>query len=160
MWASRLKPDLDASPFFHRDSPHDDVPNCPVIACVGPRRGTALHVISPDCQSRQWLRRNSCRPCYNRCMDSSATLTEADILSEIVAPGEPTLNQQFASAVLAVRFTDGATDRIRDLLQKNNAGTLSPAEKSNLDKYLRVGQFLDLMQAKARLSLQPARSAS
>jgi len=93
-------------------------------------------------------------------MDSSATLTEADILSEIVAPGEPTLNQQFASAVLAVRFTDGATDRIRDLLQKNNAGTLSPAEKSNLDKYLRVGQFLDLMQAKARLSLQPARSAS
>jgi hypothetical protein len=57
-------------------------------------------------------------------------------------------------------LTEGATDRIRDLLQKNNAGTLSPAEKSNLDKYLRVGQFLDLMQAKARLSLRPARSAS
>ena len=93
-------------------------------------------------------------------MNNIAALTEADILSEIVAPGEPTLSQQFARAVLEVRFTDTATDRIRNLLQKKNAGTLAPAEQSNLDKYLRVGQFLDLMQAKARVSLQPARSAS
>ncbi len=93
-------------------------------------------------------------------MENNLTLTEADILSEVVAPNEPTLNQEFARAVLAVRFTDNATGRIRDLLQKKNAGTITPAEKSNLDKYPRVGQFLDWMQAKARLSLQPARSAS
>jgi hypothetical protein len=89
-------------------------------------------------------------------MESNATFTEADIiLSEVVAPEDPTLNEEFARAVLAVRFTDAATGRIRDLLQKNNAGTLSPAEKSNLEKYMRVGLFLDLMQAKARLSLKP-----
>jgi hypothetical protein len=29
-----------------------------------------------------------------------------------------------------------------------------------LEKYMRVGQFLDPMQAKARLSLQPTGSAS
>ena len=93
-------------------------------------------------------------------MENLVTLTEADILSEVVAPDEPMLNQEFARAVLAVGFTDAAAGRIRALLQKNNAGTLTPAEKSNLEKYLRVGQFLDLMQAKARLSLQPARPAS
>jgi uncharacterized protein YnzC (UPF0291/DUF896 family) len=93
-------------------------------------------------------------------METTTILTEADILSEVIAPGEPTMNREFAHAVLAVRFTDGATDRIRELLQKNNAGTLTPAEKSNLEKYLRVGQFLDLMQAKARVSLQAVRSAS
>jgi hypothetical protein len=93
-------------------------------------------------------------------MESNVTLTEADILSEVVAPDDPSLNQEFARAVLAVRFTDAATGRIRDLLQKKNAGTLAPVEKANLEKYLWVGQFLDLMQAKARLSLQPTRSAS
>jgi hypothetical protein len=84
----------------------------------------------------------------------SNTLTEADILSEVVAPDEPTLSREFARAVLSVRFNDAATHRIRELLQKNNAEAISAAEKSDLEKYLRVGQFLDLMQAKARLSLE------
>jgi hypothetical protein len=97
---------------------------------------------------------------YNACMENTVTLTEADILSEVVAPEDPTLNEEFARAVLAVRFTDAATGRIRDLLQRNNAGTLTPAEKSNLEKYMRVGQFIDLMQAKARLSLKPSGSTS
>lgn len=92
--------------------------------------------------------------------NSSPTLTEADILAEVVAPDEPSLSREFARAVLSVRFNDAATNRIRELLQKNNAGTIASAEKADLEKYLRVGQFLDLMQAKARLSLQPNRSAS
>lgn len=88
---------------------------------------------------------------------ASNTLTEADILSEIVAPDEPTLNQEFARAVLSVRFNDSATEKIRGLLQKNNAGTITVEEKADLEKYMRVGQFLDLMQAKARVSLHADR---
>jgi hypothetical protein len=42
------------------------------------------------------------------------------------------------------------------LLGKNNAGTISSAEKATLDNYLCVGELLDLMQAKARLSLRQA----
>jgi hypothetical protein len=38
--------------------------------------------------------------------------------------------------------------------RRKNAGTITAAEESDLHKYLRVGQFLDLMQAKARLSLK------
>ena len=88
----------------------------------------------------------------------SHALTEADILSDIVAPDEPTLSEEFARAVLAVRFSDRARERIRELLQKNNAGTITTDEQSDLDKYLRVGQFVDLMQAKARLSTTRSRS--
>jgi hypothetical protein len=86
--------------------------------------------------------------------DSSHPLTEADILSEVVAPDEPTMRQDFARAVLGVKFDDDARNRICELLQRNNAGTITGEEKSDLEKYLRVGQFLDLMQAKARLSLR------
>ena len=86
------------------------------------------------------------------------TLTEADILAEVVAPQNPTLNQEVSRALLAVGFNDAAKNRIRELLQKNNAGTITAGEKSDLEKYLRVGQFLDLMQAKAHLSLQHAAS--
>ncbi len=91
---------------------------------------------------------------------STQSLTEADILSEVVAPGEPTLNQDFARAVLSVGFSATATAHIRDLLQKNNAGTIDANERAALDKYLRVGQFLDLLQAKARLSLTANGSAT
>ncbi len=93
-------------------------------------------------------------------MEGNATITEADILSEVVAPNQPDLNPDFARAVLAVGFNDRATGRIRELLQKNNAGTITPAEKAILEKYTFVGQFLDLMQAKARLSLQSDETCS
>ena len=90
---------------------------------------------------------------------SSHTLTEADILFEVVAPDDPTMKQEFAHAVLSVRFSDTAAGRIRKLLQRNNTGSITSDEKADLEKYIRVGQFLDLMQAKARLSLKATRSA-
>jgi len=56
--------------------------------------------------------------------------------------------------VLRLRLSDVAQDRIRELLQRNNAGTLDSAEKAALENYLLVGQFVDLLQAKARESLK------
>lgn len=87
------------------------------------------------------------------------TLTEADILTEIVEPNRPMLSPQLAEELLSLHFGDKATNRIRELLQKNNTGTISPAEKATLEKYLRVGEFLDLMQAKARHTLHQNDSA-
>lgn len=85
--------------------------------------------------------------------------TEADILTEIVGPNRPGLSPEVAEAVLGVHLSESATTRIRDLLQKKNAGTISSVELTELDRYLRVGQFLDLMQAKARRSLDSSRLA-
>jgi hypothetical protein len=56
--------------------------------------------------------------------------------------------------MLALKFSAQTRKRIRRLLQKNNRGTIAAEERLALEKYLRVGQFLDLLQAQARLSLQ------
>lgn len=87
-------------------------------------------------------------------MVRTSTITEADILSEVVSPNRPGISPALALSILELRFSDRARKRIERLLEKNNRGTISDVERSELDKFLRVGQFLDLMQAKATLSLQ------
>jgi len=86
-------------------------------------------------------------------VSSSSAATEADILAEIIAPDKPGLDPEAARAILRLQFNKHAGERIRQLLDANNRGNISDAEQAELQKYLRVGQFIDLMQAKARLSL-------
>jgi hypothetical protein len=92
-------------------------------------------------------------------MADASTITEADILSEVVAADRPGISPEFARAILDLHFTDKANKQIRKLLDKKNKGTIGESECAVLDKYLRVGQFLDLMQAKARLSLEQSGTA-
>lgn len=97
---------------------------------------------------------------YDCSMSSTPTITEADILSEVVSPDRPGISPEFARSILELRFSDRANEHIRQLLDKNNKGTVSEAERAELDEFLRVGQFLDLMQAKASLSLQQSSGAN
>jgi hypothetical protein len=87
-------------------------------------------------------------------MATQSTISEADILTKVVAPRKADLSPEAARSFLGLRFDAVTTKRIRGLLQKNNRGTISAAERLTLDKYLRVGQLLDLLHAKAKLSLQ------
>lgn len=126
----------------------DVVRMCASTAC-GPQRMRSNHRATPP-------RKTSTRPSTRVTtppMLIEATLSEADILTEVVEPHRPGLSRELAEELLSLHFNEGATDRIRELLQKNNAGTISGAEKQTLDNYLRVGEFIDLMQAKARVAL-------
>ena len=87
-------------------------------------------------------------------MASIPTITEAEILDEVVSPKQPGLTPEAARTFLEMRFSKDAMKQIRRLLQKNNRGTITAGERVTLEKYLRVGQFLDLLQAKAKLSLR------
>ncbi len=91
---------------------------------------------------------------------TSENITEADILSAVVAANEGDLPAEAARSLLGLHFRDQATRRINDLAERQQRGELSIAEQAELEKYLRVGEFLNLVQAKARLSLsrhdQPA----
>ncbi len=87
-------------------------------------------------------------------MSPQATLTETDILTEVVESSRPMLSLELAKELLSWHFSDTASDRMRELLQRNNAGTITPPEKQTLDNYLRVGEFIDLVQAKARITIQ------
>jgi hypothetical protein len=96
---------------------------------------------------------------YNDSMNSTAAITEADILAEVVAPDKAGLSPEAARAILGLKFGKEATKEMRRLLQKNNRGTITAVERVALERYLRVGRFLDLLRAKARLSLQDSSDA-
>jgi tagatose-1,6-bisphosphate aldolase len=89
-------------------------------------------------------------------MASASSLSEAEILEHLVSPVKGDLSPEAARAILDLQFGGRATRHIRQLLQKNNRGRITADERTTLDKYLRVGQLIDLLQAKARLSLKEA----
>jgi hypothetical protein len=83
----------------------------------------------------------------------ASSLTESDILEKIVDPSRADLTPDAARSLLALKFDRKTKSAIRKLLRKNNQGAITADERLALEKYLRVGQFLDLIHAKARLSL-------
>ena len=86
-------------------------------------------------------------------MGRTTPVTERDILDRVLSDGNGALSPEGAKALLTLRFPAADTRRIRSLLRKNNAGKITAEERLALEKYLRIGQFLDLLHAKARGSL-------
>jgi hypothetical protein len=80
--------------------------------------------------------------------------TEAAILSRMVRPQQSYLVKAEAEAVLGMDFDRTDLDRLHELTMKNQDDALTPAERSELESYLRLSAFLDLMHAKARLTLK------
>jgi hypothetical protein len=80
-------------------------------------------------------------------------LSETAILARLVGLDEEDLPVAAAEAWLKVRFEEHDLDRIHELLTGNQADALTPAEREELETYLRVSSFLDLMHAKAHRSL-------
>jgi hypothetical protein len=86
-------------------------------------------------------------------MATASPITEGDILERVLAAGDVPLPPDVARALLDLKFPPADTNRIRALLRKNGSGTIAGPERVALDKYLRVGQFLDLLHARARAAL-------
>ncbi len=89
-------------------------------------------------------------------MDSVTTNTEAEILSRVIAPGEPTFPPDTAKIILTFDFRKEDRERMDQLAEKAREGTLTAEEQAEIDCYERVGHFLSLLRSKARLSLQQA----
>ena len=87
-------------------------------------------------------------------MAAISRITELDILAEVVLPNEPTFPVEVSRAMLDLHFGERARRRIEELLARNRSGDIAIEDRFELEKYLRVGQFLDLLHAKARLSLK------
>lgn len=88
-------------------------------------------------------------------MTSSTYSSEAAILTRVIKPTGKTLPAPVARAILALEFDEPDRLRMHDLAEKNQAGSLTAHEKADLDAYVRVGLLLDLLRAKAELSLGP-----
>lgn len=79
---------------------------------------------------------------------------DAAILARIIHPEQDDLPAATAKTFLNIRFSRDDIARIEDLLARNRDDALTAAERADLESYLRVGSFLDLMHAKARRSLK------
>lgn len=82
------------------------------------------------------------------------SLTEADIFARLIHPQVGNLPQEVSRLILDLRFEAEDITRMNELAEKNNRGLLSETEHQEMEKYLRVGNFLNLLHAKARQSLQ------
>jgi|HubBroStandDraft_6_1064221.scaffolds.fasta_scaffold57017_2 hypothetical protein len=91
-------------------------------------------------------------------MANSTNTTESDILSDVIAANRGDLSPEVAKSVLKWKFKAAAVRRINKLADRNRKGTITDAEREQLQRYLRVGSLVNLIQAKARLSLQSADS--
>jgi hypothetical protein len=59
--------------------------------------------------------------------------------------GGPTREQ-----IAAFRLSDEAAERIRELLQKNSAGTLTADESAELDQCVQLDQLIILIRSRGR----------
>ena len=73
---------------------------------------------------------------------------ESSILDRLVLPPES------ARAVLSIKFTADDEERMGELMDRNNQGILTARELAEMEGYHRVGTFLGVLQAKARLHLK------
>jgi len=78
---------------------------------------------------------------------------DAGILARLIRPDDGSLAPAVAEALLKIRFGQRDLDRIHELAVKFLYDAPAPTERADLESYLRVSSFLDLMHAKARRSL-------
>ncbi len=84
----------------------------------------------------------------------ASPVADAEILAEVIGPDRPDVPQDVARAFLKLGFSEAQEERMRELADKNNRGTLTEGERAVMESYRRVGNSLAIIQAKARLSLK------
>jgi hypothetical protein len=87
-------------------------------------------------------------------MSIAHATTDAEILAEVIAPDRDDLPPDVARFVLKFTFSESQKEQMRALADKNNRGELTDSERDVMASYLRVGDFMSLVQAKARISLK------
>ena len=87
-------------------------------------------------------------------MKNGSAITEAGILNRLVDPFDGTMTPELAQSLLGLRFDRMTLRTIDSLLAKNQRGTITLDERVALDKYVRTGKFIDILQVKARKALQ------
>lgn len=85
---------------------------------------------------------------------------EAAMLSRVIGPEHGNWPRQAAETILRFAFPARDVKRMNVLAAKARDGDLTSDEQSELESYMRVGRFLELIKAKARLSLQHQKSAA
>ncbi len=88
------------------------------------------------------------------------TGSETEIWGRAIRPEVGDLSVAGARELLRLRLSEADLQRVRELSEKANAGSLADEEAQMLEAYLNVGRALEFLKAKARLSLRQAGAAA
>ena len=78
------------------------------------------------------------------------------ILEQLADPDARSLSPETARKLLGLGFTRSQQEHLADLSRKAREGSLTPAERSDLDELIRVGDLLAILQSRARQALRLA----
>ena len=78
---------------------------------------------------------------------------EVAVLERMIRPDIANVPPDAARFFLSLDFSDRDQARIDDLSAKARAGVLSQEERAELNDFIHLGDFLSLVQSKARRSL-------
>jgi hypothetical protein len=76
--------------------------------------------------------------------------TASAMLGGVMEPLGRCLTTSSAREILALRADDSARSRVEELAGKCNSGTLTPEERAEYQLCVEVGDWVALLQAKAR----------
>lgn len=91
-------------------------------------------------------------------MTHESPTTEVDIWCRVIAPETGDLPNEVAREWLRLRISDTDSERVEELSRQANSGQLTASQERELDMYLTIGQALEFLHAKARLSLRNRRA--
>jgi hypothetical protein len=78
----------------------------------------------------------------------------AGVLDRVLDPISRSFNTDSARALVAARPDPDVQERVAELAAKCNEGLLTEAERDEYETYVRAGNIISLLQAKARLYLK------
>lgn len=82
------------------------------------------------------------------------------VLERLLEPVSSSLNEDAARKLIGLKADRKARARVAELARKCNDGELSPEERDEYATYVMAGEFIAILQAKARIVLarsgQPA----
>jgi len=88
------------------------------------------------------------------------THQEVEIFSRLFQPDNADLSPDAARSLLSVEFATEDQQRMHDLAEKAQAGSLSEQEQAEANSYAFVGNVLGILKSKARRSLTKSTGGS
>jgi hypothetical protein len=86
-------------------------------------------------------------------MPKAPKTSEAAILSRVIQGSKLSLSPEAARVLGQLAFTKQDRKKMHELAVKNQKGSISQEEERELNSYIRIGRFLDLLAAKVAKAL-------
>jgi hypothetical protein len=87
-------------------------------------------------------------------MSRNATVSEFEILCDVISPRRADLTPEVARSILEWKFSARSVAKMNRLAERNRLGKITESEREELERFLRVGSLVNLAQAKAHRSLR------